>query len=41
MQADATGRLTKKVTPYCRHSIIQDPNLLLKGLRILYYKNVK
>ena len=41
VQAVATGGLSKKVTPYCRHSIIQDPNLLLKGLRILYYKNVK
>ena len=41
VQAVATGGLSKKVTPYCRHSIIQDPNLLLKGLRILYYKKVK
>ena len=41
VQVVATGGLSKKVTPYCRHSIIQDPNLLLKGLRILYYKNVK
>ena len=41
VQAVATGGLSKNVTPNCRHSIIQDPNLLLKGLRILYYKNVK
>ena len=41
IQVVATGGLSKKVTPYCHHSIIQDPNLLLKGLRILYYKNMK
>ncbi len=41
VQVVATGGLSKKVTPYCRHPITQDPNLLLKGLRILYYKNVK
>lgn len=41
VQVVATGGLSKKVTPYCRHPITQDPNLLLKGLRILYYKNAK
>ena len=35
------GGLSQKVTPYCKHTITQDPNLLLKGLRILYYKNIK
>ena len=41
VQVIATGGLSQKVTPYCRHTITQDPNLLLKGLRILYYKNIK
>lgn len=36
-----TGGLAKNITPHCRHKIINDPNLLLKGLRILYYKNQK
>ena len=39
--AVASALLSNMVTPYSRHSIIQDSNLLLKGLRILYYKNVK
>ena len=37
----ATGGLAKNVVPYCKHKIIHDPNLLLKGLRVLYYKNMK
>lgn len=37
----ATGGLSKKIVPHCKHDIISDPNLLLKGLRILYYKNQK
>ena len=41
VQVIATGGLSQKVTPYCKHTITQDPNLLLKGLRILYYKNTK
>ena len=41
VQVIATGGLSQKVTPYCKHTIVQDPNLLLKGLRILYYKNIK
>ncbi len=41
VQVIATGGLSQKVTPYCKHQIVQDPNLLLKGLRILYYKNSK
>ena len=41
VQVIATGGLSQKVTPYCKHTITQDPNLLLKGLRILYYKNIK
>ena len=37
----ATGGLSKCIVPHCKHTIIQDPDLLLKGLRILYYKNIK
>ena len=37
----ATGGLSKYVIPQCKHQIIHDPNLLLKGLRVLYYKNAK
>ena len=37
----ATGGLAKNVVPYCKHKITHDPNLLLKGLRVLYYKNMK
>lgn len=37
----ATGGLSKNIIPYCKHQIISDPNLLLKGLRTLYYKNKK
>ncbi|MEG0369512.1 MAG: type III pantothenate kinase [Hungatella sp.] len=35
----ATGGLAKLVTPLCKHSIIYDDALLLKGLLILYKKN--
>ena len=35
----ATGGLSRFVTPLCRHSIIYDEALLLKGLLILYEKN--
>lgn len=35
----ATGGLSKSITPLCRHSIIYDDTLLLKGLLILYEKN--
>ena len=37
----ATGGIAKFVTPYCRHEIICDSDLLLKGLWILYKKNRK
>ncbi len=37
----ATGGLSKKVIPYCKHKVIHDGDLLLKGLRTLYYKNAK
>lgn len=35
----ATGGLSRFVTPLCRHNIIYDEALLLKGLLILYEKN--
>lgn len=37
----ATGGLAKSVTPLCRHKVIYDDALLLKGLLILYEKNKK
>ncbi|MDR1766541.1 MAG: type III pantothenate kinase [Lachnospiraceae bacterium] len=36
----ATGGLARFVTPLCRHRIVYDDALLLKGLYILYTKNV-
>ena len=35
----ATGGLARFITPLCRHNIIYDNELLLKGLLILYRKN--
>ena len=35
----ATGGLASSVTKYCRHEIICDDDLLLKGLWVLYNKN--
>lgn len=35
----ATGGLASSVTKYCRHEIICDDNLLLKGLWYLYSRN--
>ena len=35
----ATGGLAGVITPLCRHEIIPDDDLLLKGLLILYHKN--
>ncbi|MBR1735944.1 MAG: type III pantothenate kinase [Firmicutes bacterium] len=37
--AIATGGLAKVVIPHCRHEIIIDDELLLKGLYIIYCKN--
>lgn len=37
----ATGGLCRAVVPHCRHEIICDEELLLKGLWILYKKNTK
>lgn len=35
----ATGGLAKKITPFCRHQVTLDENLLLRGLGILWEKN--
>ena len=35
----ATGGLAQFITPLCKHQIILEKNLLLKGLNILYKKN--
>ena len=35
----ATGGLSRVILPECRHNIIQDDELLLKGLKIIYDKN--
>jgi len=37
----ATGGNSAKVIPYCRHKIISDGQLLLKGLMLIYRKNQK
>lgn len=37
----ATGGLSEVIIPHCRHDIKVDPGLLLKGLRIIYDKNVE
>ena len=34
-----TGGLAKYVTPLCRHALIYDPELLMKGLALLYRLN--
>ena len=36
----ATGGLAKALIPYCRHQITVDDELLLKGLKIIYEKNM-
>ena len=35
----ATGGIAKKIVPHCRHKILYDENLLLRGLAIIYRKN--
>lgn len=37
----ATGGIAPKIIPHCRHRIIYDEDFLLKGLGIIYQKNVK
>lgn len=34
-----TGGLSSAIIPYCRHEMVYDPDLLLKGLRVIYNKN--
>ncbi len=36
----ATGGLASTIIPHCRHAITMDENLILKGLYILYQKNM-
>ena len=35
----ATGGIAAKIIPHCKHEILYDENLLLRGLGILYNKN--
>ena len=35
----ATGGLSSSIIPFCKHQIIYDDDLLLKGLWYLYQKN--
>jgi type III pantothenate kinase len=37
----ATGGMAQFITPLCRHDIILEKDLLLKGLNIIYKKNKK
>jgi type III pantothenate kinase len=34
-----TGGLSASIIPYCKHEMIYDRDLLLKGLMIIYNKN--
>lgn len=40
LTAIATGGLAKVIIPHCKKKIIQDEALLLKGLKLIYDKNV-
>ena len=35
----ATGGIACKIVPHCKHEIVYDENLLLRGLGIIYQKN--
>jgi len=37
----ATGGLARFMIPLCRHDILLEPDLLLRGLNILYGRNRK
>ena len=37
----ATGGISKFVVPLCRRKFISDPSLMLKGLNLLYQRNVR
>ena len=39
--AIATGGLSKVIIPNCKHKIIEDQELLLKGLKVIYDKNMQ
>ena len=34
-----TGGLSSAIIPYCTHEMIYDPDLLLKGMMVIYHKN--
>lgn len=34
-----TGGLSSSIIPYCKHEMIYDPDLLLKGMMVIYHKN--
>lgn len=40
LTAIATGGLAGKIVPYCKKKIILDDELLLKGLQVIYNKNM-
>lgn len=40
LTAIATGGLAKKVVPFCKKEMVLDDDLLLKGLRVIYKKNI-
>lgn len=40
-KAVATGGLAKTVIPLCKHDIVVDDGLLLKGLYLIYKKNIE
>ena len=40
-QVVATGGLSEAVYRYCKHEIVHDPNLILRGLGVIYEKNKK
>ena len=37
----ATGGMAQFIIPLCRHTIILEKDLLLKGLNIIYKKNIR
>ena len=37
----ATGGLAKKIVPHCRRTVMLDEDLLLKGLAVIYHKNLR
>lgn len=37
----STGGLAGLISPFCRRQVIHDPDLMLKGLYLIYMKNIK